>query len=59
MCISDVLGPSMLYLKMEKTRVMREEMDGKVVHFSPESAFQSFDVFMLQVLPLFVHLLGV
>ena len=31
---------------MEKARPMREEMDGKVVYFPPESAFFDFDVIM-------------
>ena len=29
---------------------MKEEMDGKVVYFPPESAFQSFNVLMTKVL---------
>ena len=28
---------------------MSEEMDGKIVHFLPESAFQSFDGFKIKV----------
>ena len=43
MSISDGLGPSIFCRKMEKARPMREEMDGKVVYFPPESAFLSFD----------------
>ena len=39
MSISDGLGPSIFCRKMEKARPMREEMDGRVVHFPPESAF--------------------
>ena len=35
---SDGLGPSIFCRKMEKARPMREEMDGKVVYFPPESA---------------------
>ena len=38
--VSDRLGPSILCRKMEKTRPMREMMDGKVVHFPPESPFR-------------------
>ena len=38
MSISDGLGPSIFCRKMEKARLMREEMDGKVVYFPPESA---------------------
>ena len=44
MSISDGLGPSIFCRKMEKARPMMEEMDGKVVHFPPESAFFNFDV---------------
>ena len=38
MSISDGLGPSNFCRKMEKARPMREEMDGSVVYFPPESA---------------------
>ena len=38
MSIYDGLGPSIFCRKMEKARPMREEMDGKVVYFPPESA---------------------
>ena len=38
MFISDGLGPSIFCRKMEKARLMREEMDGKVVYLPPESA---------------------
>ena len=38
MSISEGLGPSIFCGKMEKARPMREEMDGKVVHFPPEWA---------------------
>ena len=38
MSISDGLGPSIFCRKMEKARPMREEMEGKVVYFPPESA---------------------
>ena len=37
MSISDGLGPSIFCRKMEKVRFLREEMDGKVVYFQPES----------------------
>ena len=36
--ISDGLGTSIFRRKMEKARPMREEMDGKIVYFPPESA---------------------
>ena len=39
MSISDGLRPSIFCQTMEKARPMREEMDGKVVSFPPESAF--------------------
>ena len=39
MSISDVLGLYIFCRKMEKAHPMREEMDGKVVYFPPESAF--------------------
>ena len=39
MSFSDGLGPSIFCRKMEKARPMREEMNGKVVYFPPESAF--------------------
>ena len=45
MSISYVLGPSIFCRKMEKARPMREEMDGRVVSFPPESA----------LLPLMLH----
>ena len=38
--ISDGLGPSIFCRKTERTRPMREAMDGKVVYFPPESAFR-------------------
>ena len=38
MSVSDGLGPSNFCRKMEKARFMKEEMDGRVVHFPPESA---------------------
>ena len=38
MSISDGLEPSFFCRKMEKARPMREEMDGKVAYFPPESA---------------------
>ena len=37
--ISDGLGPSIFCRKMVKARPMRDEIDGKVVYFPPESAF--------------------
>ena len=38
MSVSDGLGPSVLCRKMEEARPMREEMDGNVVYFPPDSA---------------------
>ena len=38
MSISDGLGPSIFCREMEKARPMREEMEGRVVYFPPESA---------------------
>ena len=38
MPISDGLGRSIFCRKMEKSRPMMEEMDGKVVYFPPEPA---------------------
>ena len=38
--ISDGLGTSIFCRKTERTRPMREAMDGKVVYFPPESAFR-------------------
>ena len=48
--ISDGLRPSIFCQKMEKARPIREEMDGKVVYFPPESAFFTFDVIIYKVL---------
>ena len=39
MSISGGVGPYIFRRKMEKTPPMKEEMDGKVVYFPPESAF--------------------
>ena len=39
MSISDGLSPSIFCRNREKARLMMEEMDGKVVYLSPESAF--------------------
>ena len=38
MSVSDGLGPYIFCRKLEKARIMREEMDGKVVYLPPESA---------------------
>ena len=46
MSISDGLGPSIFCRMMEKARRMREDMDGKVVYFPPESAFFNFDAIL-------------
>ena len=51
MYISDGQGRSIFCRMMEKARPMREEVDGKVVYFPPESAFSDFDVMIYK--PLF------
>ena len=50
MSISDGLGPSIFCRKMENARPMREEMDGKVVYFSPESALLPLMLYFSTVL---------
>ena len=50
MSISDGLGPSVFCRKMEKARPMREEMDGKVVYFPPESALLPLMLYISTVL---------
>ena len=50
MSISDGLGPSIFCRKMEKPRPMREEMDGKVVFFPPESALLPLMLYLSTVL---------
>ena len=50
MSISDGLAPSVFCQKMETARLMREEMDGRVVYFPPESAFFNFDVILSEIL---------
>ena len=50
MSISDGLGPSIFCRKMEKTRPMREEMDGMVVYFPPESALLPLILYLSTVL---------
>ena len=50
MSISDGLGPSIFCRKMEKARPMREEMDGKVVYFPPESALLPLMLYLSTVL---------
>ena len=47
MSISDGLGLSIFCRKMEKTRPMREEMDGKVVFFPARFGIFTFDVILL------------
>ena len=37
--ISDWSDPYIFRRKMEKTRSVKEEMDGKIVYFPPESAY--------------------
>ena len=50
MSVSDGLGPYIFCRKMEKARPRREEMDGKVVYFPPESAFFNFNVIIYKAL---------
>ena len=50
MSVSDGLGPSIFCRKMEEARPMREEMDGKVVYFPPESALLPLMLRFLRVL---------
>ena len=50
MSISDGLGSSIFCQKMEKARPMREEMDGKVVYFPPESALLPLMLYLSTVL---------
>ena len=50
MSISDGLGSSIFCRKMEKTRPMSEEMDGKVVYFPPESALLTLMLYFSTVL---------
>ena len=50
MSISDEIGPSISCRKMKRTRLLIEEMDGKIVFFPPELAFLFFDVFMMKTL---------
>ena len=50
MSISDGLGPSIFCRKMEKARQMKEEMDGKVVYFPPESALLPLMLYFSTVL---------
>ena len=50
MSISDGLGPSIFCRKMEKARPMKEEMDGKVVFFPPESALSALMLYFSTVL---------
>ena len=50
MSISDGLAPSIFCRKMEKARPMREEMDGKVVYFPPESALLPLMLYFSTVL---------
>ena len=48
--VTEGLDPSIFCRKMEKARLMREEMDGKVVYFPPESAFPLLCSHFLRVL---------
>ena len=50
MSISGGLGPSIFCRKMEKARPMREEMDGRVVYFPPESALIPLMLYLSTVL---------
>ena len=46
MSFSDGLGPSIFCQKMETVRPVREEMDGRVFYFPPESSFLNFDAIL-------------
>ena len=59
MSISDGLGPSIFCRKMEKVRPMKQEMDGKVVYFPPDSAFSTLTLYFRKYFSLFVPGLGV
>ena len=50
MSTSDGLGLSIFCRKMEKARPMKEEMDGKVVYFPPESALPPLMLYFSTVL---------
>ena len=50
MSISDGLGPSIFCRKMKNTRPMKEEMDGKVAYFPPESALSPLMLYLSTVL---------
>ena len=50
MSVSDGLGPCIFCRRMEKARPMREEMDGKVVYFPPESALPPLMLYFSTVL---------
>ena len=50
MSISNGLGPSIFCRKIEKARPMREEMDGRVVYFPPESALLPVMLYLSTVL---------
>ena len=50
MSISDGLRSSIFCPNMEKTGPMREEMDGKVVYFPPESALLPLMLYFSTVL---------
>ena len=54
MSISDGLGPSIFCRRMEKVRPMREEMDGEVLYFPPESAFLILMLYFKKYFSLFV-----
>ena len=50
MSIPDGLGPSIFCRKMETTRPMREELDGKVVYFPTELALLPLMLYFSTVL---------
>ena len=50
MSISDGLEPSTFCRYMEEARPMREEMDGRVVYFPPESALLPLMLYLSTVL---------
>ena len=54
MSISDGLGASIFGRKIERARPMREEMDGNVVYFPPESPFFTLMLYFKKYFSLFV-----
>ena len=58
MPISDGIGRSIFCRKMEKARTMREDMEGKVVYFPPDSAFFTLKLLFVKYVSLFVPLIS-